>query len=66
MHKRPWVLEGAYPGMKPFVFGTVFASTYETAHKAALEEWARVLPFPPPAQVKMVPGSVVVRYDDDV
>jgi len=44
-----WVGHAQFPGLRPFLFGSVQAATAQEARDALAAEWRRVLPIHPPA-----------------
>jgi hypothetical protein len=64
---RSWCGRGQYPGLKPFVFGTIVLDAKAKDHEVrqALDDlWFSLIPFSPPDYVP-VPGALFFEAEDD-
>ncbi|WP_374139448.1 hypothetical protein [Sphingomonas sp.] len=59
---RHWCGKGCYPGLKPFLFGTVQAETELEAIRELDAAWAKINPHAPPSWTPL-PGLLAFRDD---
>ncbi len=65
--KQPWCAKLQYPGLLPFLFGTVWVrdGRQEEATTAIRELWATRFPHPMPPIVAMMPGALVFQGQEE-
>lgn len=61
--KQPWCARVHFPGLAPFLFGTVWVpdGRQEEALAAIHKLWATRFPCPMPSVVAMIPGALVFQ-----
>ncbi|MEY2882390.1 MAG: hypothetical protein RL490_114 [Pseudomonadota bacterium] len=60
---RHWCAECRYPGLEPFIFGTVQAESEMQAIRALADLWITIVPFPAPPMIPL-PGMLAFRPEE--
>lgn len=61
---RHWCARCAYPGLKPFLFGTVQAESELQALRALQALWAEICPHPAPPMAPL-PGTLAFIPEEE-